>query len=109
MARFIEKLGCEAVILEERVTSGLTTIFEKLTQEANNISYAIVLLTPDDLAEDSTGNKIARVRQNVMLELGWFIGKLGAERVCLAKKGNLDIPSDIHGVLYLNLDDGVGI
>ena len=106
VARFLESIGCNAIILDEQVDSGLTTIFQKLEQYANDVSYAIVLLTPDDLAEDDTGNRAARARQNVILELGLFLGKLGAEKVCLAKKGNIDIPSDISGVLYLDIDNG---
>lgn len=106
VARFLEKIGCNAIILDEQIDSGLTTIFQKLAQHADDVSYAIVLLTPDDLAEDSTGKRAARARQNVILELGLFLGKLGADKVCLAKKGNVDIPTDVSGVLYLNLDDG---
>lgn len=106
VARFLEQLGCKAIILDEQVDSGLTTIFQMLTQHAADVSYAIVLLTPDDLAEDATGKRAARARQNVILELGLFLGKLGAERVCLAKRGDVDIPTDVSGVLYLNLDDG---
>lgn len=106
VARFLEKLGCNPVLLEEQVESGINTIFQKLMDHAGKVSYAIVLLTPDDLAEDETGTKAARARQNVLFELGLFIGKLGVDRVCLLKKGDVDIPTDISGVLYLNLNDG---
>jgi predicted nucleotide-binding protein len=104
VARVVEKLGCEAKILDEQIDSGITTIFEKFTAHARQSSYAIVLLTPDDLPGDVSGD--SRARQNVILELGFFLGHLGPGRVCLAKKGKVDIPSDIGGVLYLNLDDG---
>lgn len=109
VARFINQIGCEEIILEEQVDAGVTTIFEKFTRNADRAAYAIVLMTPEDTTKDGiTGESSARARQNVILELGFFIGKLGSENVCLAKKGNVDVPSDIHGILYVNLDDGGG-
>jgi predicted nucleotide-binding protein len=104
VARFLEKIGCNPIILEEQIDSGAKTIYEKFTENAQKAAYAIVLLTPDDMMANV--NSANRARQNVILELGFFIGTLGAGKVCLAKKGNVDIPSDISGVLYLNLDDG---
>jgi predicted nucleotide-binding protein len=106
MARFLEKLGCSVVILEEQVDSGLTTIFEKFKRYATGASYAIILLTPDDLPAISDEQMLARARQNVILEMGFFIGKLGESAVCLAKKGKVNIPSDIQGILYLDLENG---
>jgi predicted nucleotide-binding protein len=107
VARFVRRIGCEEIILEEQVDAGVTTIFEKFTRHAAQATYAIVLMTPEDLTKDvASGKEAARARQNVILELGFFIGKLGAKNVCLAKKGEVDIPSDIHGILYINLDDG---
>lgn len=104
VARFLEKLNCMPIILEEQIESGSKTIFDKFTEYADKVAYSIVLLTPDDIVEGA-GN-LKRARQNVVLELGFFVGKLGANKVCVAKKGNVEIPSDISGVLYLNLDDG---
>lgn len=104
VARFLEKIGCNPIILEEQVDPGAKTIYEKFTENAQKASYAIVLLTPDDIADDVNSKK--RARQNVILELGFFIGTLGSKKVCLAKKGDVEIPSDISGILYLNLDDG---
>ncbi len=106
VARFLEKIECKPILLEETVNSGVTTIFQKFTEHASRASYAIVLMTPDDLAKDKLGLDHMRARQNVVLELGFFIGMLGSEKVCLAKKGNIEFPSDISGVLYLDLDDG---
>lgn len=104
VARFIEKLNCNPIILDEQIESGSKTIFEKFTSHAEQASYAIVLMTPDDITGNSNPTK--RARQNVILEFGFFVGTLGASKVCLAKKGDVEIPSDISGVLYLNLDDG---
>ena len=49
-----------------------------------------------------------RARQNVILELGYFIGKLGRGRVCALHMEGVEIPSDIHGVLYVPYDQGNG-
>jgi predicted nucleotide-binding protein len=106
LARMLEKeLNVDAIILHEQADGG-RTIIEKLEGESNLESlYAIVLLTPDDVG---TANKAfrskadlkPRARQNVILELGFFLGKLGRGRVCCLYTGNVEIPSDMHGVLY---------
>jgi predicted nucleotide-binding protein len=105
MARFLEKIGCNPIILDEQINTGLNTIFEKIMDKAKQVSYAIVLLSPDDIVQNADGENKKRARQNVILELGLFIGQIGAENVCLARKGNVEIPSDISGVLYVSMDD----
>jgi predicted nucleotide-binding protein len=105
-ARFIAKLGLEPIILHEQPNGG-RTIIEKLEAHLD-VDFAIILLTPDDVggqaAETPTLNK--RARQNVVLELGLFIGALGRSRVCALHKGNLELPSDFDGVVYVSMDDG---
>lgn len=107
VARFIVSIGLEPVILHEQANRGMT-IIEKLIANGN-VGYAIVLLTPDDLgrsiAEDDDN---PRARQNVILELGYFLGRLGRERVMALLKGSVEIPSDYMGVLYEPYDDGGG-
>jgi predicted nucleotide-binding protein len=69
------------------------------------------LLTADDVggSKASPPDKLqSRARQNVILELGFFVGKLGRKRVCALYKGPLELPSDYLGVVYLALDDGGG-
>lgn len=103
VARFIERIGFDAVILSEQANQG-RTIIEKI--EANNdVGFAIVLLTPDDVGGKTADSLKSRARQNVMLELGYFIGHLGRPRVCALAKGNLEIPTDFAGVLWEVLDD----
>lgn len=56
--------------------------------------------------EDRTDDQYnSRARQNVVLELGYFIGKLGRERVCPIYKGEIELPSDLDGVLYIRMDE----
>ncbi len=99
IARFVEKLGFESVILHEVANMG-RHIFEKFEEEATNALFAIALLSPDD--ETNQGTK--RARQNVIFEMGYFLGKLGRGKIILIKKGKIEIPSDLHGVIYINYD-----
>lgn len=106
VARFVEKLGFEAIILHEKVSNGMTVIekFEKYSKEAN---FAIALFTPDDVAYPlgDENQKRPRARQNVILEMGYFVGALGRERVCVLYKGDVELPSDILGVVYTKIDE----
>jgi predicted nucleotide-binding protein len=104
VARFIEKLGFEAIILHERPNKGRALI-TKFREEADGAGFAVVLMTPDDVgkAKDALDVK-SRARQNVVFELGFFIGKIGPERVAALVKGNIELPSDFDGVVYISLD-----
>ena len=105
VARFVEKLGLNAIILDEQVSKG-QTIIEKLEQKASNAGFAIVLLTPDDMGapKDKLDELKPRARQNVVLELGYFLRGLGRERVCVLHKEEVELPSDIHGIVYVPMD-----
>lgn len=103
VARFLERMGFTAIILHEQANQGRTVI-EKV--EANgDVGFAVVLLTPDDEGRVVGGKLEPRARQNVLLELGYFIGRLGRSRVCALKRGDLEIPSDFAGVVWEPMDD----
>lgn len=72
------------------------------------MGFAVVLLTPDDEGRPKGGELEPRARQNVLLELGYFIGRLGRAKVCALKRGELEIPSDFTGVVWEAMDDGGG-
>ena len=106
MARFIEKIGLQAIILHEQPNSG-RTIIEKI--EANSdVQYAVVLYTPCDVGrtKEETGAERYRARQNVVFEHGYLIGKLGRDKVSALVKGDVETPGDISGVVYIKMDDG---
>jgi predicted nucleotide-binding protein len=104
VGRFLGLLGLEVVILDERANQGRTLI-EKFERNALDVGFAVVLLTADDRAsgpdEDVVPNEPTRARQNVILELGYFMGKLGRDRVVALVAPGVEQPSDIHGLVYL--------
>jgi predicted nucleotide-binding protein len=104
MARFLETIGLQAIILREQPDQGLT-IIEKFEACASEVGFAVALLTPDDLGGPVAASEQAvRARQNVIFELGYFAGSLGRGRACLLRKGNVEIPSDLFGVIYTDFD-----
>lgn len=102
-ARFVEKLGFEAVILHEQANKGMT-IIEKI--EANtDVGFAIVLYTGDDLGntkeEALKGELKHRARQNVVFEHGYLIAKLSRSHVVPLVNEGVELPSDIKGIVYI--------
>lgn len=102
---FLQKLGLKPIILSEQPGKG-RTIIEKFEDHAQ-VKYAVALLTPDDkaLLNESTGKQELRPRQNVIFEMGFFVGTLGRQRVAALRLGEIEIPSDYVGVEYIKLDD----
>jgi len=115
VARFLEtKVRLEPVILSERPNQG-RSILTKFQQEAEGVEFAVVIMTADERgdihivgtpADNITG--IKRARQNVVFELGFFIGKFGPERVCALVAEGVEIPSDFHGIVYIPFDNNDG-
>ncbi|EAT4483505.1 nucleotide-binding protein [Salmonella enterica] len=103
-ARFISKLGLEPIILHEQASKG-KTIIEKL-EHYTDVGFALVLYTEDDLgniaSEAGKGDLKPRARQNVVFEHGLLIGLLTRERVMPIVDGNVELPGDINGVVYIN-------
>lgn len=106
VARFLERIGFIPIILHEQANKGRTVI-EKVEANAD-VGFAIVLLTPDDEGAARSGNSEPRARQNVLLELGFFLGRLGRDRVCALKRGHVEIPSDFAGVVWEKMDESGG-
>jgi predicted nucleotide-binding protein len=97
----LRRMRLEPVVLQNLPSAG-QTIIEKL-ESCSDVTFACVLLTPDDEGNPSgKGDKRQfRARQNVVLELGMFLAKLGRKRVAILHKGSLELPSDINGLLYI--------
>lgn len=106
VARFVGKFGLNPIILQEQASEGRTLI-EKVERHSEEVRFAVVLLTAEDLGGLSDTDPKTfqrRARQNVILELGYFVGKLGRRRVCVLHEEGVEVPSDFHGVVYVPLD-----
>ena len=106
IAGFVRRLGLNPIILDEQASKG-QTIIEKFEENADEVGFAIVLLTPDDVGapKDKQDEFKPRARQNVVLELGYFMAKLGRDRVCPLLKDEVEKPSDIDGLVYVPMDN----
>jgi predicted nucleotide-binding protein len=106
VARFIEKIGFEAVILHEQANEG-KTIIEKI-EHYSDVGFGVVLYTPCDVGASSKDKKDLnfRARQNVVFEHGFLIGKIGRSNVCALVKGDIEKPNDVSGVVYIDFDGG---
>lgn len=107
VARVIQKLGLEPIILHEQPNQGLT-IIEKFFANSN-VGYAVVLLSADDFGYPRNSTNPCpklRARQNVIFELGFFMAKLKRNRVfaLVENSDDFEIPSDYHGVIYVPFD-----
>jgi predicted nucleotide-binding protein len=97
----LRRMKLEPIVLQN-LPSGGQTIIEKL-ETCSDVTFACVLLTPDDEGHiaGQPEQRRPRTRQNVVLELGMFLAKLGRKRVAILHKGNVELPSDISGLLYI--------
>lgn len=105
----LRRWDLEPIILDQQA-SGRQTIIEKLEEYSQEVGYAIVLATPDDEGKSKSEDAYkSRVRQNVVLELGMFLAKLGREKVAILLKEDKEFekPSDIHGLIYIPFDKKV--
>jgi predicted nucleotide-binding protein len=82
-------------------------VLEKFEHHAD-VGFAVIILTPDDLGGPKDGPQQARARQNVILELGYFIGRLGRSKVRALMAGEIELPSDILGIAWTEFDAGGG-
>lgn len=107
VARILEKLDLEPVILHEQKNNG-KTIIEKFESNADNCGFAVILLTADDWGypeEKKDDSKRHRARQNVVFEMGFFMGKLGRDRVFLLLDNDVEKPGDLDGIIYHPTDN----
>src|SRR5260370_40810887 len=99
----------EPIILREQGSLGKTLI-EKFEQFARKIDCAFVVLTPDDkVVSHGTDDEKRRSRQNVIFELGFFYASLERRsgRVILLHKGPVELPSDISGIVWIDISGGI--
>jgi predicted nucleotide-binding protein len=103
VALFLQKIGLEDIILHERPNGG-RHLLTKFREEADGAAFAVILMTPDDVGCVVGDTLRPRARQNVVFELGFFIGKLGPANVAALVKADVEKPSDFDGIAYIALD-----
>lgn len=106
----LRRLNLDPYILQNN-TGQSRTIIEALEQQIyKEAAFGIVLMTPDDFGYVKTKSdteRQARARQNVVLEMGMVFASLGRDRMVILKKGALEMPSDVGGLLYLEFNEHV--
>jgi predicted nucleotide-binding protein len=105
VARYLGKLGLQPIVLHELPDQG-RTIIEKFEHHAD-VGCALVILSPDDVGfeKNNTSVQEGRARQNVIFEMGFFVGRLGRKNTFVLLQKGVTRPSDIDGVLYISMDD----
>jgi predicted nucleotide-binding protein len=97
----------EPVIMAQQMVPG-ASLPEKFERLAASMGFAVALLTPDDVGRASAGVELKpRPRQSTLVEIAWFWGRLGRDRVLLLVKEELELPSDLQGVEYHRFRSGV--
>ncbi len=102
VAGYVKQLGLPAVLMQEEANNG-REVLEKFEQ-CSGVGYAIAILTPDDEAGAQGGQPKRRARQNVVLEIGYFLAKLGRRKVLLITREEIELPSDLSGMGPLAID-----
>lgn len=106
--RVLHSLSIPTIVLEKEGDAGQTVI-QKFEREAARCEYAIIIASPDDEGRlrtkarktaAATDGPRPRARQNVVLELGYFLGRLGRDKVFMLHTGNIEQPSDLAGIIY---------
>lgn len=100
---FLESKGLLGVVLHEQPNMG-RHLLTKFIQEADLATFAVILMTDDDVGSVRGGRQAPRARQNVILELGYFLSHLGQARVCALITPGLETPSDFDGIVYISMD-----
>lgn len=104
----LTNLGIHPMVLGD--TPGEGDTFAEAIEKHSNVSFAVILLTPDDLGEAKTKKPPRpRARQNVILEWGYFVGRLRRDKVTALFKSDpqseLELPSNYNGLRYISIDE----
>jgi len=103
LIKMLTTVGLEPIVLHEQPNMG-RHLLTKFIEEAELVTFAIVAMTDDDMGGREEGKLFPRARQNVILELGYFLSHLGQERVCALITPGLETPSDFDGIVYIKMD-----
>jgi predicted nucleotide-binding protein len=97
----------ECSVWSDGVFSLSKTTIENLIEVSKQYDFAVLVLSPDDMTH-SRKKKVCSPRDNVVFELGLFIGALGRDRTYIVVQSGVDLklPSDLLGVTVLNFHSG---
>lgn len=104
------RLGIEPLVQKNVDGKGLPLFQALMENIGNDTDFVFVLMTPDDYGyrkEESDTDRKPRARQNVILEAGMALSKLGSDRVALIKRGALELPSDLDGIIRIEYNSHV--
>nr|WP_197535372.1 nucleotide-binding protein [Bradyrhizobium sp. ORS 278] len=105
VALFLRNLGLAPIVLHLQPNGG-RHLLTKFREESDGANFAVVLMTPDDVGGIAGADVQPRARQNVVFELGFFIGKLGPAHVAALLKSGVEKPSDFDGIAYISYGQG---
>ncbi len=106
----LRRLGLDPYILQNNDGQSRTLVEALEQQIYERSAFGIILMTPDDYGYPKSSpdaDRQPRARQNVILEMGMVMASLGRERMVILKKGNLEMPSDVNGIIYLEFNEHV--
>lgn len=106
----LRRLGLDPFILQNNDGESRTLIEALEKRIYEEAAFGIVLMSPDDYGyskNKTNEERQPRARQNVILEMGMIMASLGREKMVILKKGNLELPSDVNGVIYLEFNEHV--
>jgi len=104
VASFLRRVELEPIVLHEQANMG-RHLLTKFIDEAELVTFAVIVMTADDVGGFSSSELAPRARQNVILELGYFLAHLGQSRVCALVAPRLETPSDFDGIVYIKMDE----
>lgn len=102
VVEFLNSIGLEGIVLHDQPNMG-RHLLTKFIDEADLVTFAVVLMTDDDVGSARSGPPAPRARQNVILELGYFLAHLGQANVCALITPGLETPSDFDGIVYIRM------
>lgn len=105
VVEFLKQIGMEPIVLHEQANMG-RHLLTKFIEEAELVTFAVILMTDDDIGGMDRDDMRPRARQNVILELGYFLSHLGQSNVCALITPGLETPSDFDGIAYIKMDEG---
>ncbi|WP_051906627.1 MULTISPECIES: nucleotide-binding protein [unclassified Sulfurospirillum] len=107
VSEILRKLGLEPIVLRDEPSKG-NTIIEKIERLSNEVGFGVVLYTACDVGGKTPNQLKSRARQNVVLEHGYLMARLGRENTMALVKDKVETPSDISGLVYTQMDEHGG-